>query len=56
MRELQKEHADTIYLSTDNLHMNGVGHRCMAEQLARAIIGGLIEADADQVKSFLISQ
>jgi hypothetical protein len=36
--------------------MNGVGHRCMAEQLARAIIGGLIEADADQVKSFLISQ
>jgi acyl-CoA thioesterase-1 len=51
MRELQKEHADTTYLSTDNLHMNDVGHRCMAEQLARAIVGGLIEADADQVQS-----
>jgi acyl-CoA thioesterase-1 len=51
MRELQKEHADTIYLSTDNLHMNDVGHRCMAEQLAQAIVGGLIEADADQVQS-----
>ena len=28
--------------------MNDVGYRCMAEQLARAIVGGLVQADADQ--------
>jgi acyl-CoA thioesterase I len=51
MRELQKERGDNFYLSADNLHMNDVGHRCMAEQLARAIVGGLMEADADQEQS-----
>jgi hypothetical protein len=27
--------------------MNDRGHRCMAEQLARAIVGGLVNTDAD---------
>jgi acyl-CoA thioesterase I len=48
MRELQHERGDRFYLTADNLHMNDVGYRCMAEQLARAIVGGLVQADADQ--------
>jgi len=48
MRELQRERGDMFYLTSDNLHMNDRGHRCMAEQLARAIVGGLLQADADQ--------
>ena len=48
MRDLQRERGDRFYLSADSLHMNDVGYRCMAEQLARAIVGGLVQADADQ--------
>jgi acyl-CoA thioesterase-1 len=47
MRELQKDRGDTFYLSADNLHLNDRGHRCMAEQLARSIVGGLLQADAE---------
>jgi acyl-CoA thioesterase-1 len=48
MRELQKERGDLFYLAADSLHMNDVGYRCMAEQLAQAVVGGLVQADADQ--------
>ena len=48
MRELQRERGDRFYLAADSLHMNDVGYRCMAEQLARAIVGGLVQADDDQ--------
>ena len=48
MRELQRERGDRFYLAADSLHMNDVGYRCMAEQLARAIVGGLVQADGDQ--------
>ena len=48
MRDLQRERGDRFYLTADSLHMNDVGYRCMAEQLARAIVGGLVQADADQ--------
>jgi acyl-CoA thioesterase I len=47
MRELHRVHGDTFYLASDNLHLNDTGHRCMAEQLARSIVGGLLQADAD---------
>ena len=47
MRELQRERGDQFYLASDKLHLNDRGHRCMAEQLARAIVGGLLQADAD---------
>ena len=47
MREAQRERGDPFYLSSDNLHMNDRGHRCMAEQLARSIVGGLLHADSD---------
>jgi lysophospholipase L1-like esterase len=44
MRNLQRERGDRIYLSTDNLHMNDEGYRCLAEQLATAIIAALPQA------------
>ena len=50
MRELQRERGDRFYLTADSLHMNDVGYRCMAEQLARAIVGGLVQADAEQTQ------
>ena len=48
MRELQREHGGHFYLAADNLHMNDVGYRCMAERVARAFVGGLLQADSDQ--------
>ena len=48
MRELHRERGDLFYLSSDKLHPNDRGHRCMAEQLARSIVGGLLQADAEQ--------
>jgi lysophospholipase L1-like esterase len=47
MRELQREHGDAFYLTKDNLHLNDTGHRCMAEQLTRVIVAGLLQADAE---------
>jgi lysophospholipase L1-like esterase len=47
MRELQRDRGDMFYLAADHLHLNDRGHRCMAEQLARAIVGGLLHADAE---------
>jgi lysophospholipase L1-like esterase len=44
MRNLQRQRGDRIYLSTDNLHMNDEGYRCLAEQLATAIIAALPQA------------
>jgi lysophospholipase L1-like esterase len=48
MRELQRQRGDRFYLSPDSLHMNDVGYRCMAEQLAHVIVGNLVQADKDQ--------
>jgi lysophospholipase L1-like esterase len=47
MRELHRQRGDGFYLTSDNLHMNDTGHRCMAEQLARSIVAGLLAADAE---------
>lgn len=47
MRELQREKGDAFYLASDNLHLNDMGHRCMAEQLARSIVAGMLQADAE---------
>jgi lysophospholipase L1-like esterase len=47
MRELHRQRGDRFYLTSDNLHMNDTGHRCMAEQLARSIVAGLLAADAE---------
>jgi lysophospholipase L1-like esterase len=50
MRELQRERGDGFYLAADNLHLNDTGHRCLGEQLARAIVGGLLQADVEQTQ------
>ena len=47
MRQLSHERGDTFYLASDQLHLNDTGHRCMAEQLARAIVAGVLQADHD---------
>ncbi len=47
MRELHLQRGDRFYLAADQLHMNDTGHRCMAEQLARSIVAGLLLADAE---------
>ncbi len=47
MRQLSKERGDAFYLASDQLHLNDTGHRCMAEQLARAIVAGVLQADLD---------
>lgn len=45
MRELSRERGDATYLASDQLHLNDNGHRCMAEQLARAIVTGIVQDD-----------
>lgn len=47
MKELSRERGDRFYLASDDLHLNDNGHRCMAEQIARAIVGGLLLADSE---------
>ncbi|HRK18005.1 MAG TPA: GDSL-type esterase/lipase family protein [Hyphomicrobiaceae bacterium] len=47
MRELSRNRGDRFYLTSDNLHLNDNGHRCMAEQLARAIVAGVLMAEND---------
>ena len=54
MRELQRERGDGFYLAPDRLHMNDVGYRCMAEQLARVLVGSLVQADAERTSRYLI--
>jgi acyl-CoA thioesterase I len=51
MRQLARERGDAFYLSADQLHLNDTGHRCMAEQLARAIVAGVLQADLDTLGS-----
>jgi acyl-CoA thioesterase I len=54
MRQLSHERGDAFYLASDKLHLNDAGHRCMAEQLARAIVTGVLQAadfDAPQPES-----
>jgi acyl-CoA thioesterase I len=54
MRELQHERGDQFYMASDNLHLNDTGHRCMAEQLARAIVGGLLQANSEGDQSLFM--
>jgi acyl-CoA thioesterase I len=47
MKEIARERGDKFYLSADNLHLNDTGHRCMAEQMAHAIVEGIVLADRE---------
>lgn len=51
MKELSHSRGDQYYLTPDNLHLNDTGHRCMAEQLARAIVAGVLLADHEQINA-----
>ncbi len=51
MRELAKVRGDGFYLTSDDLHLNDIGHRCMAEQLARAIVSGVLLAETESVQA-----
>jgi lysophospholipase L1-like esterase len=46
MREVALQRGgDGFYLTSDKLHLNDTGHRCMAQQLARSIVAGLITTE-----------
>jgi lysophospholipase L1-like esterase len=53
MREVAQLRGDGFYLAADKLHLNDTGHRCMAEQLARSIVAGLLTADAEAAQPVL---
>lgn len=48
MADLAKRNGNSVYLASDRFHLNDLGYRCMAEYAARAIISGLLQADAEQ--------
>lgn len=45
MKEVARERGDHFYLTSDNLHMNDTGHQCLAEQVANAIVAGVLQAE-----------
>ncbi len=45
MRELSGLRGDAFYLTSDKVHLNDNGHRCMAEQLSHAIVAGVLVAE-----------
>jgi lysophospholipase L1-like esterase len=51
MREVALQRGDGFYLTADKLHLNDKGHRCMAEQLARSIVAGLLAAEAAEAEA-----
>jgi lysophospholipase L1-like esterase len=51
MREVAEQRGEGFYLAADKLHLNDTGHRCMAEQLARSIVAGLLAADEEGSKA-----
>jgi acyl-CoA thioesterase-1 len=51
MREIALQRGEGFYLASDKLHLNDTGHRCMAEQLARSIVAGLLSAETAETES-----
>ncbi|MBX9865031.1 MAG: SGNH/GDSL hydrolase family protein [Hyphomicrobium sp.] len=47
MADLARQHPGTSYLSSDRFHLNDLGYRCMAEYATRAIVSGILQADAE---------
>jgi len=47
MADLAKQRGNSTYLARDQFHLNDLGYRCMAEYAARAIVGGLIQAETE---------
>lgn len=47
MAELAYKNGNNLYLASDRFHLNDLGYRCMAEYSARAIVSGILQADAE---------
>ena len=47
MAELAWKNGNNTYLASDKFHLNDLGYRCMAEHSARAIVSGILQADAE---------
>ena len=47
MAELAARNGNNTYLAADRFHLNDLGYRCMAEYAARAIVSGILRADAE---------
>lgn len=47
MAELAYKNGNNTYLASDRFHLNDLGYRCMAEYSARAIVSGILQADAE---------
>lgn len=47
MADLAKQKGSGGYLASDKFHLNDLGYRCMAQYVARAIVAGVLNADAD---------
>jgi lysophospholipase L1-like esterase len=45
--DLAKKKDGSGYLATDKFHLNDLGYRCMAQYVARAIVVGILNAEAD---------
>ena len=54
MKELASVRGDRFYLTSDDLHLNDTGHRCMAEQLARAIVAGVLQAETETTAAEIV--
>lgn len=48
MADLARQKGNGTYLARDQFHLNDLGYRCMAEYAARAIVAGILNADAEQ--------
>ncbi len=48
MADLAKQKPVKAYLASDRFHLNDLGYRCMAEYAARAIVAGILQAEAEQ--------
>lgn len=47
MADLARRHPGSSYLANDRFHLNDLGYRCMAEYATRAIVAGVLQADAE---------
>jgi len=47
MADLAKQNGNGTYLASDRFHLNDLGYRCMAEYAARAIVSGIVAAEAE---------
>lgn len=47
MADLARQRSNGAYLAADRFHLNDLGYRCMAEYAARAIVAGILQADAE---------